>query len=348
MNWVLKGLYFLLSMAVMVIQLLSNGLAVINGTAGDGSDEGFYGWYEDPSGSDGDPYGWYENPSGNGEDPYGWYEDPYGGYEDPYGGYEGPYDGYEDPYSWDEDPYGSYGNSEEDEAAQTQAEEIRTRYQEMGEVLRELGFSQFTEERMESEAEEYIAILRELSLYFPEWVEYIQEPGYLSLLADEGYGSYDDNWIWHPSSDSVYSFDCEVLDTSRMYTYFLRGVLAISGEEFSLTYIEESQKEVDFYSSTGTQTLSFRYNDTPYYFRARYMGDWMDCTIIDFVNSVLEAEGNAKRLWCIGDGGQGYIVFYNTEEWAEQFNEATGLELRDSYVNYSIVQASIAHLPVRS
>ena len=192
---------------------------------------------------------------------------------------------------------------------------------------------------MEAEADEHIALLKELSLYFPEWVEYYLEPDYLSLLSSEGYGSYDDNWVWYPSSDSVYSFDCEVLDTSHMYTYFLRGVLAISGEEFSLTYIEERQDEVDFYSSSGTQTISFRYNDTPYYFRARYMGDWMDCTIIDYVNYVLETEGNPKRLWCIGDGGQGYIVFYNTEEWADQFRETTGLELSSSYLNRSITQA---------
>lgn len=354
MNWVLKGLYLLISLIFTVIQILGGSLSVADGTApyGDRERQGASGLPYDDSEPYGDadpysiPYG--EDPYGN-ADPYygGEYGDGWGTYGDgldPYGGSDGfsidPFGGYQDPYGGYEDPYGGYGDPGENyDSVQIPEDEIRNQYQEMGAVLRELGLLQFTEERMEAEADEHIAILKELSLYFPQWVEYYLEPDYLSLLSSEGYGSYDDNWVWYPSSDSVYSFDCEVLDTSHMYTYFLRGVLAISGEEFSLTYIEERQDEVDFYSSSGTQTISFRYNDTPYYFRARYMGDWMDCTIIDYVNYVLETEGNPKRLWCIGDGGQGYIVFYNTEEWADQFQETTGLELSSSYLNRSITQA---------
>lgn len=385
MNWLLKGLYFLVLLISVLFQTLIGGTGNTYSTAGqnEGSSRDFSDRSGTPYGNDiphddvpydgtphdGIPYDdnpynenpynespYNENPYAEipyGENPYGdgFNMDPYRDYGESHGDYGNPYGDYENPYGDYTDPFGGGDTAE---LSQEEIEEIRNQYQEMGAVLRQLGLSQFTEERMEKEADEHIWLVQSMLSLFPEWLEEegnskgnpdsewlndYMAPDYRGVLSSEGYGNYDDNWIWHPSSDSVYSFDCESLDSSRMYTYFLRGVLAISGEEFSLTYIEESQKEVDLYSNSGAQTLSFRYNDTPYYFRARYMGDWMDCTIIDFMNNVFETEGNSKRLWCTGDGWQGYILFYNTEEWAKEFQEATGLELSDSYLYSSRQQA---------
>lgn len=211
-------------------------------------------------------------------------------------------------------------------------EEIRRKFLQMGESLRQAGLDVFTEERMEQEAEYRISWLKEIAVFFPELAELYSEPDYLSLLSNEGIGTYDENWNWHPLSQSVYAFSCQSYNSPKMYTEFLRGVESISDGEFSLTHIQENQEEVDFYQSSGSQILTFRYNDHPYYFRSRYMGAWMDCSIIDFMNQGFAKEGNPKRLWCTGDGAQGYIVFYNTEEWAENFEEITGIPLNSSYL----------------
>lgn len=151
--------------------------------------------------------------------------------------------------------------------------------------------------------------------------------GYRMLLSWWGYGEYDDNWNWVPTSDQVYAFDCEVFNMSAMYTEFMNGVIAISGGEFAITDIEEDTSQVDYDKNEGKQILSFKYNGKPYTFEAEFYGDWLDCDVVGFMNDVFAAEGNPKRLLATDDGGQGCILFYNTPEWGKELEELTGMEL---------------------
>lgn len=151
--------------------------------------------------------------------------------------------------------------------------------------------------------------------------------GYRMLLSWWGYGEYDDDWNWVPTSDQVYAFDCEVFNMSYMYTEFMNGVIAISGGEFAITDIEEDTSQVDYDKNEGKQILSFKYNGKPYTFEAEFYGDWLDCDVIGFMNDVFAAEGNPKRLLATDDGGQGCILFYNTPEWGKELEELTGMEL---------------------
>ena len=136
MNWVLKGLYLLISLIFTVIQILGGSLSVADGTApyGDRERQGASGLPYDDS----EPYGDadpYSIPYG--EDPYG-NADPYYGGE--YGDGWGTYGDGLDPYGGYEDPYGGYGDPGENyDSVQIPEDEIRNQYQEMGAVLRELG-----------------------------------------------------------------------------------------------------------------------------------------------------------------------------------------------------------------
>lgn len=163
------------------------------------------------------------------------------------------------------------------------------------------------------------------------YLEY--DPGfeYRMLLSGWGYGDYDDDWNWIPSSDKVYAFDTEVFNMSEMYTDFMKGVIAISGGEFEITDIVENTDDVNYEEGSGTQVLSFRYNGTPYTFEAIYYGDWLDCEVIEFMNQVFETEGNPKRLLATDDGGQGCILFYNTPEWGDELEAATGMDLNEYF-----------------
>lgn len=143
-----------------------------------------------------------------------------------------------------------------------------------------------------------------------------------------GLGTYDyENWEWTPSSGQVYIFDMEVFNIGSMYTDFLHGVLALAGNDLTVTDVEEDCSEVDEEEGTGTQILRFKCNGTPYEFRGEAYYDWMDMKVIDFMNEVLKKEGIEKRLLASFDGGQGCILFYNTKEWGEEFEEVMGYEL---------------------
>ena len=73
--------------------------------------------------------------------------------------------------------------------------------------------------------------------------------------------------------------------------------------------------------------MRFCYNATPYTLKARMDGDWFDAGIFARFNAVLEKEENPKRLYVLFDGYQGSILFYNTPQWAEKFEQRTGLTL---------------------
>ena len=162
---------------------------------------------------------------------------------------------------------------------------------------------------------------------YSDYLEFDPAFEYRTLLSYYGMGSYDGRWNWIPSSNQVYSFDCEVFNLDTMYTEFMTGVVAIGGVEFEITDVTENTDNVDYDKGIGTQVLSFRYNGTPYTYEAEFYGDWLDCGVIAFMNGVFEAEGNPKRLLATDDGGQGCILLYNTEEWGRELEARTGLEL---------------------
>lgn len=146
------------------------------------------------------------------------------------------------------------------------------------------------------------------------------------LLTEPGLGEYDyDAWTWTPTSKQVYAFDLEVFDVGGMYTQFLQGVQSILGVEPQLTEIEEKVSPID--GEYELHTVSFLCGGTPYTFDVRVQYDWFNPEMIGHMNEVLEREGSEKRLWATGDGYQTCILFFQTEEWAKEFEKTMGYAL---------------------
>jgi hypothetical protein len=151
--------------------------------------------------------------------------------------------------------------------------------------------------------------------------QYISYPVILSIL---GTGRYDTALqSFSPFTNSAYAFDAECYDIVKAYEDFLLSVSRISN---GAILIEEYYSDVDeatFKYGIGIQKVFFKLNGQLYCFSAKFFYDWMDCSIIDYVNQILAEQGIDKRLWCMFDGGQGFVVFYNTAEWACRFTELT-------------------------
>lgn len=194
------------------------------------------------------------------------------------------------------------------------------------EKMRELGITEADKELEE-------VILAEWTDYLTESVDLTEEMNQIDSIIYYciGSGEYDDEtWEWTPSSEQVYMFDMEVFNVGSMYTDFLHGIMPLMGEEVRITDIEEDLSGVDEESGMGTQILRFRCNGNPYEFRAEAYYDWMDMNVMDFMNGVLRQENAGKQLWAAFDGGQGIIVFYNTEDWAKQYKKKMGYKLMSS------------------
>lgn len=143
-----------------------------------------------------------------------------------------------------------------------------------------------------------------------------------------GSGKYNyDTWDWTPSSDRIYSFDTEVFNTGKIYTFFLRGISAITANEIKIENIVEDTSQVDYESGTGKQIISFQCNGKQYQYEANVYYDWFDTEMLTYMKKVIEEQETGKHLWVTSDGYQNCIVFYETEEWANDFSSYTGYSL---------------------
>lgn len=190
--------------------------------------------------------------------------------------------------------------------------------------------------------DEQLSILESLGIRIPErdqedyrrWLEedkeyqdYLEQYPYVDILSYAGYGYYDEETGKRIFLDSVFWFDFEGIDVSRDYLDIMEGLNALGKGEFTLTNVSESGSGIDWESGGGELTVSFTYDGLPYQFVAQINNDWIDGEIIDYFNGVLKQRGNVKRMYQLDDGGQGLILFYNTEEWAQEFYKKTGLKL---------------------
>lgn len=149
-----------------------------------------------------------------------------------------------------------------------------------------------------------------------------------NILSVIGMGKYDYDYNkWISRSKQVYSFDAEVFAVDNMYGEFLEGIIPLMDNNTVITDIEEDTGGVDYESGTGTQIIRFKCNGNSYEFAAEVYYDWFQFEFVDYMNEVLEKEGTDKRLLVTYDGGQVFIIFYNTLEWAEEFHEIMGYEL---------------------
>lgn len=154
---------------------------------------------------------------------------------------------------------------------------------------------------------------------------------YYSLLSGIGSGEYDEETYEKTGwSGTVYWFDFEGWDISEDYIDIMKGVQAIGGDDFILSDMEEDTSGVDWENGTGTIDVTFTLDGRPLRFCAEMENDWIDSSFLQFLGRSLMEGGKEKRLYYMGDNGQGAILFYNTPEWAAMFQEKTGIELLEA------------------
>ena len=151
-------------------------------------------------------------------------------------------------------------------------------------------------------------------------VDFLEEPGTSTekglILGFVLTSVYD----LEASSDILY-WDTEVFEIETMYADFLEAVDALSGGELEITDVFEDNSGVDWEKDAGKKSVSFTLLGESCSYSAPFQGDWMNEGIVDCLNDTLEKAGAEKRLLLCSDGYQGIILFYNTPEWCEHYNE---------------------------
>lgn len=187
------------------------------------------------------------------------------------------------------------------------------------------------------------AVLKSLGFYIPSeiieeyeaWMEeypdsraWVEGYPYTSLLAELGYPEWDEEtWEVKAYSNQAFWFDFESYDISMDYVEMLNGINALSGGDFTITDAKEDDSQVDWENWTGQITVRFKLNGKPCQYIAKVEGDWLDEGILPFVEALFESEQVPGKLYTLGDGGQGCILFYRDRGWGQEFMKKTGLQL---------------------
>lgn len=188
-------------------------------------------------------------------------------------------------------------------------------------TLRDLGLQEVTE-RIEANCYAWNQEMQTVMTQHGMEYDVSRERLMLWLLYDAGF--YKQPEI---EQRSIYAFDAEVLDVDSMYRGFLEGIESISSGELSFDNIVEDLSGVDWENGEGMRTITFDLNGKNHVYTAKAQQDWFD---MDMLNALCDAVGTSesgKQLHFVLDGGQGCILFYQTQEWAQQFTKATGCPL---------------------
>ena len=190
----------------------------------------------------------------------------------------------------------------------------------IADTLAELGIDGITEARIS----EMAVAAKDAATY---GYVFSREMVTLYLLTAVGMGTYDDNLTWHPSSETVLYLDMELFGGDTLYGDFFRGLNAICRGEFVFSDLSEDYALANLETGEGTIGLSFCVNGEPQTYIADMMQDWFDPGVFNCVSEAAVHPESGKRLYAMYDGMQGLIIFYNTPEWAEQFEMKTGCPL---------------------
>lgn len=187
-------------------------------------------------------------------------------------------------------------------------------YPELAALLEEFGITGIPNELLE-------ALEQQWKEFPPEALDSMNK---LALLLTEvSMGRYDfQTGTWTPTSNLVYSFDMEALDSGNMYDILFQGIASIAGEQLQISGVRQDDGE-----SYYDRKVYFTVDGVEHCFQAEFGGDWYDTKILDKLNQILEEQNTSHRLWIMTDGYQQVIVFFCEEAWAQAFMAKTGCTL---------------------
>lgn len=194
-------------------------------------------------------------------------------------------------------------------------ENVQKSYREYAEIFNKHGIQGTTTQMLEEMEQQY----KEL----PPEIIFNKAAALLTAL---GQGDYDfTNMTWIPYENGVFSFDVEVFNEGKMYTDFLAGISSLDKKELDFKNIHEDTSHVNWEEGTGKRTVTFEWKNKEFTLEAKVEYDWFDLNVANELNKIIKKYGNGKQLFFTSDGYQECIVFYRDNEWANRFQQETGL-----------------------
>lgn len=111
-------------------------------------------------------------------------------------------------------------------------------YQELAALLEDFGITSISKDSLE-------ALEQQWNEFPPEVLDSMNKMAL--LLTEVSMGRYDFRaGTWTPTSNAVYSFDMEALDSGNMYEILFQGISSIAGNQLQITEVRQEDGEGDY------------------------------------------------------------------------------------------------------
>ncbi len=122
-------------------------------------------------------------------------------------------------------------------------------------------------------------------------------------------------------------FDVEAADIvgdyEKDYENILRGMESMAGGDLVFDQIHIDYSQVDWEEGRGEMTLTFTCNGRPCEILLKVLDDWLDVSMLDKLNAIIEALPGytGRKIFGCSDMGQEVFLFYQDAFWAQEFEE---------------------------
>lgn len=152
---------------------------------------------------------------------------------------------------------------------------------------------------------------------------------YTWLLTELGMPEYSEDMEILSWPKEVFWFDFEGWDISADYVDVLNGMKTLAQGSMldDVENIGEDVSGVNWEEGSGNIWVSFSWRGSRYEYEMTMEYDWIDGEVLGIYNGLLEGSGEERRFFAAGDNGQGALVFFREQAWADKFEKATGIKL---------------------
>ena len=159
--------------------------------------------------------------------------------------------------------------------------------------------------------------------------EIIKDYPYTWLLTSLGMPEHNENFEITGYSEEVFWFDYEGWDLETDYIHILEGMAALA-KGSAIDQVENIRVDttnVDWEEGRGTLTVTLDYNGKTLSYPMKVLYDWIDSDVLNIYNTLLKDTNSAEYFYAMGDDGQGVIIFFCSEDWADHFEKMTNIKL---------------------
>lgn len=125
---------------------------------------------------------------------------------------------------------------------------------------------------------------------------------------------------WTPMVNNLWTIDTELITDVSEYVNFMKRLQLLVNNEFNFSDIKAEE-------SDGFYTVKFMLNTRKYEIKLKKDEDWLDLSIFEKIENILESTGTKKKFTFYDPKDQTIVVGWESEDKIKEIKKRTKLKL---------------------